>query len=361
MPTLFVGMAPSFALRIDPPRHEMKSHQEKETSNRKRAGFTLVELLVVITIIGILISLLLPAVQSAREAARRLQCSNNLKQLSLSCLTHESIHGFFPTGGWGCTWAGDPDRGFGNKQPGGWHYNILPFIEQQALHDLGLGGNKDGGRRCAETPLAAFNCPTRRPAIAYPYPNQYGFMNLNPSKPTVLGRSDYAANTGEANTTACPWGPSTYAEGDAMTESQWQDTNQGYYGTAKDATGVVFHRSTCQTSQITDGTSNTYLVGERYLNPDAYSNGSYMDDDQGWMVGYDFDVNRFTNKIDDCVPRQDQPSVTLPNAFGSAHASGFNMAFCDGSVHSISYSIDAETHRCLGSRKDNQPIDGSKF
>ena len=101
-------------------------------------GFTLVELLVVITIIGILIALLLPAVQSAREAARRTQCSNNLKQLALACLVHESTHGFFPTGGWGWHWVGDPDMGFDLKQPGGWIYNILPYIEQGALHDLGL-------------------------------------------------------------------------------------------------------------------------------------------------------------------------------------------------------------------------------
>jgi prepilin-type N-terminal cleavage/methylation domain-containing protein len=101
-------------------------------------GFTLVELLVVITIIGILIALLLPAVQAAREAARTLQCQNNLKEISLAALHHEQSHGWLPSGGWGFTWVGDPSSGFGRGQPGGFFYNVLPYLEQQALHDLQL-------------------------------------------------------------------------------------------------------------------------------------------------------------------------------------------------------------------------------
>ena len=104
-----------------------------------RSGFTLVELLVVITIIGILIALLLPAVQAAREAARIAQCQNNIKQLALGCLNHEAAIKRFPTGGWGFAWTGDPNRGNDWRQPGGWIYNILPYIEQQDLHDLGVG------------------------------------------------------------------------------------------------------------------------------------------------------------------------------------------------------------------------------
>ena len=101
-----------------------------------RRGFTLVELLVVIAIIGILIALLLPAVQAAREAARRSQCQNHLKQLGLAMLQHEEAHRFFPTGGWGWGWIGDPDRGFDYRQPGGWVYNSLPYLEQTGLHEL---------------------------------------------------------------------------------------------------------------------------------------------------------------------------------------------------------------------------------
>src|SRR5687768_6477407 len=92
------------------------------TVHSRPRGFTLVELLVVIAIIGILVALLLPAVQAARESARRTQCKNHLKQLSLAFLTHENTYGYFPSGGWGWVWTGDPDLGSGERQPGGWAY-----------------------------------------------------------------------------------------------------------------------------------------------------------------------------------------------------------------------------------------------
>ena len=105
-----------------------------------RRGFTLVELLVVITIIGMLIGLLLPAVQSAIEAGRAATCRNNLKQIGHGhAAAHEADHGTFPAGGWGWGWVGDADLGSGFGQPGGWIYNILSYMELQSLHDLGLG------------------------------------------------------------------------------------------------------------------------------------------------------------------------------------------------------------------------------
>ena len=140
-----------------------------EMRSRKSTGFTLVELLVVITIIGILISLLLPAVQAAREAARRMQCNNNLKQLALAAHNHASAYNRFPAGGWGWLWIGDPDRGNSWKQPGGWIYNSLPYIEQQALHDLPLGKaygspeRKAAATQMLQTPISGIVCPSRRP------------------------------------------------------------------------------------------------------------------------------------------------------------------------------------------------------
>src|SRR5687768_383902 len=108
-------------------------------AGRIARGFTLVELLVVIAIIGVLVALLLPAIQAAREAARRSQCKNNLKQLGLACQLHVDTHKFLPSGGWGDWWVGCPDMGAGENQPGTWTYQLLSFIEETASRGVGQG------------------------------------------------------------------------------------------------------------------------------------------------------------------------------------------------------------------------------
>ncbi len=329
--------------------------------HRQSSGFTLVELLVVITIIGILISLLLPAVQAAREAARSVQCMNNIKQMAMASLSHVEAQGHFPTGGWGWRWAGDPDRGFTYRQPSGWHYNILPYLELQTLHELGAGlgdtAKREAIGRRLQMPVSVFNCPTRRRSIAYPYP--HGSPYHNATKPASIGRSDYAACGGDMSNPTGSWaGPNSLADGDGMSEAQWN----GYPGGHNDATGVIYRRSQIQIAHIRDGTSNTYLLGERYLNPDRYYDGQLCADDQGWDQGYDFDTNRWTYPGEAFRPRRDTPGYNSNNGcdvnFGSAHPAGFHMALCDGSVHRMSFSIDLEIHRRLGHRSSGQTIPG---
>ncbi len=331
-----------------------RKNYQSEIRNQKSRAFTLVELLVVITIIGILISLLLPAVQSAREAARRLQCSNNLKQMALAALNHEQAQGFLPTGGWGYGWVGDPDLGFGKTQSGGFFYNLLPFMEQLALHDLGKGVTDDAtkdtyAQQMASTPLAALSCPSRRQPVATAVRTGHDTMvNLPALSSCSSGwyHADYACNGGSV-LLGWGYGPSTLELGKA---------GSGFCDLAS-CTGICYQRSQVTMAQIRDGTSNTYLVGEKYLNPDAYTTASDYGDDEPAMGADDLDLNRWTNY----APSQDTPSVTNCYTFGSAHSAGFNMALCDGSVRSISYSIDATTHLHLGARNDGEAIDGSKL
>ncbi|MBU4273263.1 MAG: DUF1559 domain-containing protein [Planctomycetes bacterium] len=313
-----------------------------------------------ITIIGILIALLLPAVQAAREAARQVQCKNNLKQLALGCLQHEEQHKFLPTGGWGYDWVGDPDRAVGWRQPGGWPFSILPYTEQEALHKLGAGATFQEKRnvyfpRREEAIMVIHCCPSRRPPAIYPqWPHPY----YNLTVPPLGFRSDYAGSAGAAWSSIPPMhpGPNSLDQGDRMTPQQWLNMS-----TQTRDTGAIFLHSQVRLPDITDGTSNTYLLGERFINSDHYFDGLSPADNQVLDCGACFDTLRWTNNDPYFKPTPDTSGLGQWFAFGSAHANGFHMALCDGSVQMINYSIDPETHRCLGNRKDGVTIDGKKF
>ncbi len=174
----------------------------RTTDNGHRKAFTLVELLVVIAIIGILVAVLLPAIQAAREAARRAQCRNNLKQLGLAANNYMSANKYYPTGGWGWGWAGDPNYGAGKMQPGGWMYQLLPFIEENQVWSLGKGlqGTARGNaiKKAIETPIAIFFCPSRRNAQTVPLTSSlYKQMEIyGVGPPSVIARNDYVSCSG---------------------------------------------------------------------------------------------------------------------------------------------------------------------
>jgi prepilin-type N-terminal cleavage/methylation domain-containing protein len=313
----------------------------------RRIAFTLVELLVVIAIIGILVALLLPAIQGARESARRTQCRDNVRNQGLAVVNHISAVKHFPTGGWGYQWLGDADRGYGRRQPGGWQYCILPFIEEKTLYELGKGlpqaaKHAAHGKRVT-TPVALYYCPTRRRPESF----ASNFAPNNGSGISLVARSDYAANGGSNNYAGGNAGPSL----GALTQTDDQ-INSACNQVALKQTSPIFCRSQLKTSGVSDGLSKTYVLGERHIRFDSYATSSPSDDDQAWGIGYDQDVMRVTAQ----PPRQDLDSSTHI-VFGSSHSGAFSMAMGDGSVQAIPYDIDPAIHLSLGHRADGRPND----
>jgi len=335
-----------------------------------RCGFTLIELAVVIVIAVIGIAMFTIMVSANHETARKTQCLNNLKQLVLGALEHEQTTGSLPTGGWGDGWIGDPDKGLDWKQPGGWVFNVLPSVEQQALHDLQSGKSAKSRAAAATlmlaTPIAILCCPSRRQLGLYPstldakdYSVDTAFAGgkFGPP-PTNVAKSDYACNEGDRRVSpSAKWpsdaGPIDYASGSsAAGKNTWRDY-------AKACTGVIFAGSHVRLAEVTDGASNTYLIGEKYLDPDNYSNGQDEGDKRSAFAGDNEDLGRWGGPTVP-APRQDRRGNPDRGNFGSAHPTGFGMALCDGSVRVIDFSIDLEVHRQLANRADGQVGDAKK-
>jgi len=285
----------------------------------RKPGFTLIELLVVIAIIAILIGLLLPAVQKVREAAARLKCQNNLKQMGLAVHNFHDVSGFMPPGGF-VPWGAE----------GGWACNILPYIEQGNLANLNTAKNVDPLRYKAGPPI--FYCPSRRNAVASPTQANRYLM-------------DYASAT--PGDTPTSWDQFWYGDiwGMGWVSQQYKGiiVRGGYDSSGKWQGGKVTMVS------ITDGTSNTLMIAEKRLDSRNYVNGDWHDD-CGWGDAWDPDVVRYTGQGAGPNPRKDSPGGVSGYDFGSAHSTGINTLMGDGSVRHITYSIDATTFNNLGTR-----------
>jgi len=284
----------------------------------RRVAFTLVELLVVIAIIGILMGLLLPAVQKIRESASRLQCQNNLRQMGLAFHNHHDTYNEFPTGGWVALTppnyiAGTPATG--KQQRAGWAFQILPFLEAE--------NTWKGGQATTDTARAVvaigttnkiFFCPSRRGPQTVIYKDNY--------QPLLTG------------------GPITHALCD-------------YAASNKEGTGVVRQAIATKFATITDGTSNTLLVSEKRLNR-QYLGSRQPDDNQGYTAGFNYDTVRKTTRPP--LPDYDAQVGDGAGLFGSSHTGGLNVCLVDGSVRFISYAISQRTWSLLGNAADGQPL-----
>jgi prepilin-type N-terminal cleavage/methylation domain-containing protein len=326
----------------------------------RRCAFTLIELVVVVAIIGTLCVLLLPAVQAARESGRKSECQNHLRQIATALHSHIAAKDKLPSGGWGHWWTGVPGRGSGDRQPGGWIYSTLPYLEEVDVHSL--GGKSTGPEaeqaysKRLSTPLPMFVCPTRRICTAWPLAPSHPGRFRPYGQPHRMARSDYAINGGssQAGTSA---GPETLEQGDSIL--YWRERLF-----PDEVSGVCHLRLGVSIESIVDGTSNTYLGGEKMIPPECYENGLSEGDNDGMYIGYSNDLHRFAGNFPGGLmpPMLDGPENVFPRGyfrFGSAHAAGFYMAFCDGSVRLIDYDIDGQVHFRAGHRKDGgAPIEG---
>ena len=344
---------------------------------RPPRGFTLIELLVVIAIIGVMVGLLLPAVQTARESGRRNACSNNLKQIGLAILNHHDAKQSFPAGilitggtimtevaaaGSFATWR------FTGGQPA-WGAMILPFLEQAEVYDkLVFSGTASPtfstptASVAMTTLISSSSAVSARPLPVYSCPSdilkQTGlFQNM--------GTSNYVGNFGVP--------PSVSA-------TNWNGVGGQRYGNPyPNASGVLYHASKIATKDITDGTSKTFLVGEVSTQQRGW-NSQAGGDMAGQTAGvwpavpqqlkYDELVVRscdaahpLNSQFSDAIITNAGGGIGDCDGFGSRHPGGAQFVMCDGAVRVISENIDSATsplgtYQRLSHRADGLPIAG---
>jgi prepilin-type N-terminal cleavage/methylation domain-containing protein len=313
-------------------------------------GFTLVEMLVVIAIIGTLVGLLLPAVQSAREAARRAVCGNNIRQLALGTLGYLETNGSFPPAGKNACFdlplhrqcadgpplpsSGQQGAATLDRSEWSWGFQILPFLDGQSVFDQPL--TPEGDTVIHRTPIPSMYCPTRRPVAL--------------SNSTA--RSDYAGCSG----TEPGYGP---------TSSTPLDTH------FRRLTGLIIRTGVgaVRPAHVFDGLSNTLMLGEKQLNPRDF----VLPNDQNepyTIAGWDSEVVATGCKTEDWntfmygppAPDSRHPTILKNNPaagswrFGSSHPGGCVTAFADGSIRWVRFECDGVVFERACNRSDRQHV-----
>ncbi len=338
-------------------------------ATKRRLGFTLIELLVVIAIIAVLIALLLPAVQQAREAARRTQCKNNMKQYGLGLHNYHDVHLMFPPGG--SNWNDGPEVG--------WQVKILPFMDQAPIYNsLNFSRNAASGKGPSawDDNQPGFGPGSPNPSVFRPWRLKQVPYAICPSNPdaefrdTGWAQSTYSGSLGSQRTPSCNGACNTFLNArptNAPSSLMGYDANMGWadHGNTYEARGVsgMFNRlgAPIRLAQILDGTTNTILVGE--INPTCH------DHTAGW-----WHINGMgTAHASTSVPPNDM--TTCPNSnrvtnpactaqcnwnyswgFKSTHAGGLHVLLGDGTVRFINESLDYNTWQRLGGRADGNNV-----
>lgn len=307
-----------------PPGRVVTAGRDRGPRRGTPAAFTLVELLVVIAIIGILIGMLLPAVQAVRESGRNLTCRNRVSQIGLAFQLHHEQRRFFPTGGfeyWAPPTFVNGVTATGRQQDASWAFQILPYVEAQEVW-RGIGAD-DVSRQIAAIAFVQplYFCPTRRPPQAITYAStNYGGAALA-GRELTHGLIDYAGGN---------------LDGTGLLVRS----------------GIDVQVPPTRVGDVTDGVANTIAVAEKRLNVRLLGQRQ-QDDNEGYTAGWDHDTLRLTT-----VPpaRDHRGDSDGGDAFGSSHPATFNAAFADGSVQSLSYDIDATVFSRLGSISDGNPV-----
>jgi prepilin-type N-terminal cleavage/methylation domain-containing protein len=287
----------------------------------QRRGFTLIELLVVIAIVAILIALLLPAVQQAREAARRSQCQNNLKQIGLALHNYHDTNQSFPQGWIGVT-ANQPDVNGLNGW--GWASKLLHRIEQPSLYHainfkLSITNGANTGNILRSLPV--FRCPSDSSAETWVLKNSTG------TSLATLATANYIGSFGNTDLDAClSFAPGLTCLGD----------------------GVLMHQRTIRLADIKDGASSTLMVGERKTAADLDWHSTWA----GVVAGGDESVQRVLG-VTDHVPNS--PAAHFDD-FSSHHTTGAFFLMGDGRVKLVTSNIDENVYKKLATRAGNEPV-----